>query len=148
MSLFWRSLCLALLFITAEAAVARSLSKIDYTIASHNICKNRVEDFHIKLDGKDPMRGSPGRIGYLGGSSYTMPMFLPDTAQVSWRSADGQAHLAEIPVHSQIRLREIWGSKFKISFEVCDAKLKVYLDKKIAQFEYKRREIWPQRAKA
>ncbi|MCC5792176.1 MAG: hypothetical protein JJT82_06145 [Legionellaceae bacterium] len=148
MSLFWRSLCLVLLFITAEAAVARSLSKIDYTIDSHNICKNTVDDFHIKLDGKDPMRGTAHGLGYGGSRSYTMPMFLPDSAQVSWRSADGQAHLVEIPVHSQIRLREIWGSKFKISFEVCDAELKVYLDKKIGEFKYKRREIWPQAAKA
>ena len=122
-------------------------SKIDHAVEIRNNCEKAINAFHVDY-GKHYFPNKTGQLFGGGGAKiYSMAMRIPDTVNVSWIEMNKKSHSVNVPLKSLIKNRELRGSRFGVIFSVCNDKLTVYLDKKIAYLEYKRRQLWPKPSK-
>ncbi len=135
-------LTLAIL-LQVNTSLAKSHRKIDYTLMITNICKNKIRDLTILYDGESFFPVKRGQnIGYLRGSSYGMPMTIPDVALITWKDSKGASYEAKVPLSSLIRFSDYFGHRFRVEFYFCDGQLRVIFAKKKRDLEYTEKEIW------
>ncbi len=131
------------IFLQSNLVVAESHKKIVYTLEIENNCKNIIKSLDIIYDGQDFFINKGGHdIGYRSGSSYDMPMTIPDLAQITWKDSKGTPYEAKVPLRSLIRFKDYFLHEFRVEFHFCDSQLRVVFGKAKGRFEYTEKEIW------
>ena len=116
--------------------------RADQTILLENMGVEDVLNFQVFYGGARFPREPDDRFKAKGRSQYTLVLPVPSEATVVWTTADGLQHRETVPILPHVKGRS-WFEEGdgKIVFEIDNAELRVFLVRKLPQFEEERKRI-------
>lgn len=124
-----------MVFLFFNSACAVSQMNVDHTISLDNVGLEDVYDFQVIYgDFSFPKRPDDCFVS-RGGKQYSIGVVVPKTATVVWTTADKKQHHETVDILRHVEDKPWFDGRGKVVFEVDGSALRVFLVRKLKNFE-------------